>query len=118
MRGADGRVTDYVANFRCPGVIKRISAPDTKDGRRKLGVGHVYIHYDELTKGWLQANNRPTFYNNMSKAGGWRLVGPDVRMDDDDDDDDGAIDGEVFDADDDADDEESDDDDDDDAGGV
>ena len=120
VRGADGRVTDHVANFRCPGVIKRISAPDTKDGRRKLGVGHVYIHYDDKTKGWLQAN-RPTFYNNMSKAGGWRLVGPDVRMDDDDDDDDdddGAIDGEVFDADDDADDEESDDDDDDDAGGV
>ena len=55
VRGADGRVTDHVANFRCPGVIKRISAAGTKDGRRKLGVGHVYIHYNDKTKGWLQA---------------------------------------------------------------
>ena len=117
VRGADGRVTDHVANFRCPGVIKRISAAGTKDGRRKLGVGHVYIHYNDKTKGWLQAN-RPTFYDNMSKAGGWRLVGNDAQMDDDDDDDDddndgdGAIDGDPVDADDD--DEDSDDDDDDD----
>ena len=112
VRGADGRVTDHVANFRCPGVIKRISAAGTKDGRRKLGVGHVYIHYNDKTKGWLQAN-RPTFYNNMSKAGGWQLVGNDAQMDDDDDDDDdGAIDGDPVDAD--ADDENSDDDDDDD----
>ena len=73
VRGADGELTTHEGDYQCPGVIRRLSTANTKDGRRKLGLGHVWVEYDDGTKGWLQVN-RPTFFNSY-KTGGWWLVG-------------------------------------------
>ena len=71
MRCADGTLTEHAADYRCPGVIPRISTEGEKDGRRKLGLDHVWIEYDDNTKGWLQVN-RPT--SKLLSTGGWWLV--------------------------------------------
>ena len=85
----------YVRNAWCGGVIKDVSTASSVDTtgakRRKLGLGHIWVEYDDGTGSWLLAT-RPTFYN-ANKPGGWRLVkeeelrGEEEKYDDDDDDD-------------------------------
>ena len=73
------------------GEIKQVSTSGTREGRKKLGLGWIYVAHDDGTKNWLLAT-RPTFYN-ANKPGGWRLVkeeelsGEEEKYDDDDDDD-------------------------------
>ena len=40
----------HEGDYQCPGVIRRLSTANTKDGRRKLGLGHVWVEYDDGTE--------------------------------------------------------------------
>ena len=57
-------------------MIKDVSTASSVDKsgskRRKLGLGHIWIEYDDGAGAWLLAT-RPTFYD-ADKLGGWRLV--------------------------------------------
>ena len=81
---------------------------DTSAGkRRKLGLGHIWIEFDDNTGGWLLAS-RPTFFRG-NKPGAWRFEeDADADMDEDDEgnesdgvDDDGLVDASSDDDDDD-----------------
>ena len=82
---SDGGV--YKTNRWCAGTIKDFSDGSTIDPassrRKKLGMGWLWIVYDDGTGGWLLAT-RPTFYK-ANKPGGWRLVKSDDDMGDDSD---------------------------------
>ena len=71
----------YIRNEWCAGVIEDVSVASTVDTtgpkRRKLGLGHIWVAYDDGTGGWLLAT-RPTFFN-TAKPGSWRF-----EMEDDD----------------------------------
>ena len=101
----------YVVNQWCAGTIKDVSTTtsvDTSAGkRRKLGLGHIWIEFDDNTGGWLLAS-RPTFFRG-NKPGAWRFEeDADADMDEDDEgnesdgvDDDGLVDASSDDDDDD-----------------
>ena len=95
---------EYTGTFWCPGEIARVSTARSRDGRRHLGIGHIYVKYDDGAQAWLLAS-RPNFFN-ASKPGAWRFE----RDDDGDDEDDEEGDDDLVDAEE----EKSDDDDDDD----
>ena len=90
-----GQVT---CNRWFPGEIKQVSTSGTREGRKKLGLGWIYVAHDDGTKNWLLAT-RPTFYN-AEKPGAWRFEPADDDDDGDDDEDDGVRDDDLVDADD------------------
>ena len=104
---------EYVTKQWCAGTIKDVSATSTFDTsgpkRRKLGLGHIWVVYDDGTVGWLLAT-RPTFYKG-NKPGAWRFEGDAPEdMDVDGDGSDSVVDDELEDAESDESDESDDDD--------
>ena len=102
MRGGE-----YVTAQWCDGTIEDVSSAGSYDTtgskRRKLGLGWLWIKYDDGSFGWLLAN-RPSFYK-AKKPGGWRFDDDDDDdADDADEDSDGVDDDDLVDADDDDDD--------------
>ena len=65
---------DIVRIESCPGVILRLSTKETKVKNRKIGLGHIYIKYDEGEENdhcWWKAE--PKSYRS-EEPGGWKLV--------------------------------------------
>ena len=93
---------EYQLTCWCPGTITRVSAADTKDGRRALGLDWIYVQYDDGESSWLLAS-RPSFFN-ARKPGAWRFLKRDGGDDDDDgaddNDDEGLAEADLVDADD------------------
>ena len=80
---------EFTTTCWCPGTITRISDEGTKEGRRNLGLGWIYVEYDDNETGWLLAT-RPSFFN-ARKPGAWRFMG---NADADDDEEDEEVDEE------------------------
>ena len=68
-----------------PGVIEKTSTANSKDGRRILGLGWIFVNYDDGFAGWLKAD-RPTFFNG-TKPGSWRFESAGNEYDYEDDED-------------------------------
>ena len=79
---------EYVTSRWCPGTITDVSTESSVDEsggkRRKLGLGWLFIEYDDGAGGWLLAT-RPSFYR-AAKPGGWRFLGDNLDVDDDEED--------------------------------
>ena len=84
--------------FWCPGVIEALSDETTRVDNKKVGMGWIFIVYDDGDKGWSLASDRWRW--DSSKAGCFRFEGTD---DDDDDEEDDEF-ADAVDADDDGDD--------------
>ena len=85
-------LSGYPGCYWMPGIIEAVSDENSKDGRKTLGLGWIFVSYDDGFSGWLRAN-RPTFFNG-SKPASWRFVSEDNKYDDDekDDEDEGEMD--------------------------
>ena len=97
----------YVTTRWCPGMITRISTATTRSNGKLLGLGWIFVLYDDGESDWLLAT-RPSFFNKKLKPGAWRFEHDDDAGDDDDDDEEEAEEADLVDAED-ADDEEEDD---------
>ena len=81
VRGG-GKYTDL---FWCPGKITDVSDETTRiAGHGVVGMGWIWVEYDDGSKGWIIASRRGFF--GASRAGAW-------MFEPDDDDDDGEEDG-------------------------
>ena len=64
---------NYTDLFSCPGIITDISGEDTEvEGHGKVGMGWIFVEYDDGEKGWIIAS-RSGFFG-TSRAGAWVLV--------------------------------------------
>ena len=81
VRGG-GKYTDL---FWCPGKITDVSDENTRiAGHGVVGMGWIWVEYDDGSKGWIIASRRGFF--GASRAGAWMFEPDD---DDDDDEEDG-----------------------------
>ena len=89
---------EYTCTCWCPGVVKKASTVNTFEGRKKLGLGWLFIEYEmDGSSSWLLAN-RPKLFN-ANKAGAWRFKGEKDDDEGDESDSDEMCDDDLVDAD-------------------